>query len=77
MHFHWMSTSIKPQALLLLRHGSRGNILADGFVCLAGLNLTVSVCKKITVQLIGAIGKQDDVPVQLEALDILSDMLSR
>ncbi|XP_023667069.1 cullin-associated NEDD8-dissociated protein 2 [Paramormyrops kingsleyae] len=43
----------------------------------SGLNLTVSVCKKITAQLIGAIGKQDDVSVQLEALDILSDMLSR
>uniref|UniRef100_A0A669E3P9 Uncharacterized protein n=1 Tax=Oreochromis niloticus TaxID=8128 RepID=A0A669E3P9_ORENI len=36
-----------------------------------------SVCKKITSQLIGAMGKQDDVSVQLEALDILSDMLGR
>uniref|UniRef100_A0A8C9U3J5 Cullin-associated and neddylation-dissociated 2 (putative) n=1 Tax=Scleropages formosus TaxID=113540 RepID=A0A8C9U3J5_SCLFO len=42
-----------------------------------GLSLTVNVCKKITSQLIGAIGKQEDVSVQLEALDILSDMLSR
>uniref|UniRef100_A0A4W6DC61 TATA-binding protein interacting (TIP20) domain-containing protein n=1 Tax=Lates calcarifer TaxID=8187 RepID=A0A4W6DC61_LATCA len=40
-----------------------------------GLNLTASVCKKITSQLIGAMGKQEDVSVQLEALDILSDML--
>uniref|UniRef100_A0A8C3AHQ8 TATA-binding protein interacting (TIP20) domain-containing protein n=1 Tax=Cyclopterus lumpus TaxID=8103 RepID=A0A8C3AHQ8_CYCLU len=37
--------------------------------------LTVGVCKKITSQLIG--GKQEDVSVQLEALDILSDMLER
>uniref|UniRef100_A0A3P8Q6G9 Uncharacterized protein n=1 Tax=Astatotilapia calliptera TaxID=8154 RepID=A0A3P8Q6G9_ASTCA len=36
-----------------------------------------SVCKKITSQLIGAMGKHDDVSVQLEALDILSDMLGR
>ncbi|KAL4655691.1 cullin-associated NEDD8-dissociated protein 1-like [Arapaima gigas] len=43
----------------------------------AGLTLTINVCKKITSQLIGAIGKQEDVSVQLEALDILSDMLSR
>uniref|UniRef100_A0A4W6DCK7 TATA-binding protein interacting (TIP20) domain-containing protein n=1 Tax=Lates calcarifer TaxID=8187 RepID=A0A4W6DCK7_LATCA len=35
------------------------------------------VCKKITSQLIGAMGKQEDVSVQLEALDILSDMLGR
>lgn len=44
---------------------------------LAGLSLTASVCKKITSQLIGALGKQEDVSVQLEALDILSDMLGR
>nr|XP_046241014.1 cullin-associated NEDD8-dissociated protein 2 isoform X2 [Scatophagus argus] len=43
----------------------------------SGLNLTASVCKKITSQLIGAMGKQEDVSVQLEALDILSDMLGR
>uniref|UniRef100_A0A8D3CSA6 TATA-binding protein interacting (TIP20) domain-containing protein n=1 Tax=Scophthalmus maximus TaxID=52904 RepID=A0A8D3CSA6_SCOMX len=41
----------------------------------AGLSLTVSVCKRITSQLIGAMGKQEDVSVQLEALDILSEML--
>lgn len=41
------------------------------------LTLTASVCKKITSQLISAVGKQDDVSVQLEALDILSDMLGR
>ncbi|TRY93810.1 hypothetical protein DNTS_012179 [Danionella cerebrum] len=42
-----------------------------------GLSLTVSVCRKITSQLIGAMGMQDDVSIQLEALDILSDMLGR
>ncbi|XP_056615048.1 cullin-associated NEDD8-dissociated protein 2 [Triplophysa dalaica] len=42
-----------------------------------GSNLTVNICKKITSQLIGALGMQDDVSVQLEALDILSDMLGR
>ncbi|XP_053530044.1 cullin-associated NEDD8-dissociated protein 2 [Ictalurus punctatus] len=42
-----------------------------------GLCLTANICKKITAQLIGAMGKQDDVSVQLEALDILSDMLGR
>uniref|UniRef100_A0A671PRT6 Cullin-associated NEDD8-dissociated protein 1-like n=1 Tax=Sinocyclocheilus anshuiensis TaxID=1608454 RepID=A0A671PRT6_9TELE len=41
-----------------------------------GLSLTVNVCRKITSQLIGALGMQDDVSIQLEALDILSDMLS-
>lgn len=39
--------------------------------------MTANVCKKITAQLTGAVGKQEDVSVQLEALDILSDMLSR
>lgn len=43
---------------------------------LPGLTLTTTVCKKITSQLIGAM-KQEDVSVQLEALDILSDMLGR
>ncbi|NWR56784.1 CAND1 protein, partial [Bucorvus abyssinicus] len=43
----------------------------------AGSTMTANVCKKITAQLTGAIGKQEDVSVQLEALDILSDMLSR
>ncbi|KAJ1110677.1 hypothetical protein NDU88_008025 [Pleurodeles waltl] len=42
-----------------------------------GSAVTANVCKKITAQLTGAIGKQDDAAVQLEALDILSDMLSR
>ncbi|KFV55793.1 Cullin-associated NEDD8-dissociated protein 1, partial [Tyto alba] len=42
-----------------------------------GSSMTANVCKKITAQLTGAIGKQEDVSVQLEALDILSDMLSR
>ncbi|KAF1564594.1 Cullin-associated NEDD8-dissociated protein 1, partial [Eudyptes schlegeli] len=42
-----------------------------------GSAMTANVCKKITAQLTGAIGKQEDVSVQLEALDILSDMLSR
>ncbi|XP_030061343.1 cullin-associated NEDD8-dissociated protein 1 [Microcaecilia unicolor] len=43
----------------------------------SGSVMTANVCKKITAQLTGAIGKQEDVSVQLEALDILSDMLSR
>ncbi|XP_033878913.3 cullin-associated NEDD8-dissociated protein 1-like [Acipenser ruthenus] len=42
-----------------------------------GSALTANVCKKITAQLTGAISKQEDVSVQLEALDILSEMLSR
>lgn len=50
------------------------NILVLGST---GVTLTGSVCKKITSQLIGAMGKHDDVSVQLEALDILSDMLGR
>ncbi|KAG8128056.1 hypothetical protein E2320_014930 [Naja naja] len=36
-----------------------------------GSTMTANVCKKITAQLTGAIGKQEDVSVQLEALDIL------
>ncbi|KAA8593608.1 hypothetical protein FQN60_009724 [Etheostoma spectabile] len=52
-------------------------VIAELPLSSAGLSLTVSVCKKITSQLIGAMGKQDDVSVQLEALDILSDMLGR
>ncbi|KAM6980352.1 cullin-associated NEDD8-dissociated protein 2 [Aplochiton taeniatus] len=43
----------------------------------SSVTLTASVCKKITSQLIGAMGKQEDVSIQLEALDILSDMLGR
>ncbi|KAJ7316954.1 hypothetical protein JRQ81_003116 [Phrynocephalus forsythii] len=42
-----------------------------------GSTMTANVCKKITAQLTGAVGKQEDVSVQLEALDILSDILSR
>eukprot|EP00069_Balaena_mysticetus_P018055 bmy_00406T0 len=45
---------------------------------IAGIGLkTVLVCRKITGQLTSAIAQQEDVAVQLEALDILSDMLSR
>ncbi|XP_075430782.1 cullin-associated NEDD8-dissociated protein 1-like isoform X3 [Ascaphus truei] len=40
-----------------------------------GSALATNVCRKITGQLTGAIGKQEDAAVQLEALDILSDML--
>ncbi|XP_062843034.1 cullin-associated NEDD8-dissociated protein 2 [Trichomycterus rosablanca] len=43
----------------------------------AGSGLTANVCRKIAAQLISAMAKQDDVSVQLEALDILSDMLGR
>uniref|UniRef100_A0A4W3KA74 Cullin-associated and neddylation-dissociated 2 (putative) n=2 Tax=Callorhinchus milii TaxID=7868 RepID=A0A4W3KA74_CALMI len=43
----------------------------------SGLALSANVCKKITGRLTSAIAKQEDVSVQLEALDILSDMLSR
>ncbi|TKS71422.1 Cullin-associated NEDD8-dissociated protein 1 [Collichthys lucidus] len=52
-------------------------VIAELPLTSSGLNLTVGVCKKITSQLIGAMGKQEDVSVQLEALDILSDMLGR
>ncbi|XP_041807126.1 cullin-associated NEDD8-dissociated protein 2 isoform X1 [Chelmon rostratus] len=52
-------------------------VIAELPLSSSGLTLTVSVCKKITSQLIGAMGKQEDVTVQLEALDILSDMLGR
>ncbi|XP_037658282.1 cullin-associated NEDD8-dissociated protein 2 isoform X1 [Choloepus didactylus] len=41
-----------------------------------GSGLASSVCRKITGQLTSAIAQQEDVAVQLEALDILSDMLS-
>uniref|UniRef100_A0A8K9WWV5 Cullin-associated and neddylation-dissociated 2 (putative) n=1 Tax=Oncorhynchus mykiss TaxID=8022 RepID=A0A8K9WWV5_ONCMY len=51
-------------------------VIAELPPCSAGQSLTANVCKKITSQLIGAMGKQEDVSVQLEALDILSDMLS-
>ena len=46
-------------------------------VLCAGSGLATSVCRKITGQLTSAIAQQEDVAVQLEALDILSDMLSR
>lgn len=42
-----------------------------------GSGLALNVCRKITGQLTSAIAQQEDVAVQLEALDILSDMLSR
>ncbi|XP_030163305.1 cullin-associated NEDD8-dissociated protein 2 [Lynx canadensis] len=42
-----------------------------------GSGLATNVCRKITGQLTSAIAQQEDVAVQLEALDILSDMLSR
>ncbi|XP_018410749.1 PREDICTED: cullin-associated NEDD8-dissociated protein 1-like [Nanorana parkeri] len=43
----------------------------------SGSTLAANVCRKITGQLTGAIGKRDDAAIQLEALDILSDMLGR
>ncbi|KAM3621297.1 uncharacterized protein V6R79_009075 [Siganus canaliculatus] len=52
-------------------------VIAELPLSSSGLTLTASVCKKITSQLIGAMGKKEDVSVQLEALDILSDMLGR
>ncbi|KAF3690349.1 Cullin-associated NEDD8-dissociated protein 1 [Channa argus] len=52
-------------------------VIAELPLSSSGLALTVGVCKKITSQLIGAVGRQEDVSVQLEALDILSDMLGR
>ncbi|XP_050418505.1 cullin-associated NEDD8-dissociated protein 1 [Patella vulgata] len=39
--------------------------------------LAANICKKITGRLTSAIAKQEDVSVQLEALDILGDLLSR
>ncbi|XP_001606869.2 cullin-associated NEDD8-dissociated protein 1 [Nasonia vitripennis] len=39
--------------------------------------LAANVCKRITGRLSNAIEKQEDVPVQLEALDIIADLLSR
>jgi len=39
--------------------------------------LAANICKKITGRLTSAIGQQEDVAVQLEALDILGDLLSR
>lgn len=40
-------------------------------------SLVASICKKITGCLSSAISKQEDVSVQLEALDILGDLLCR
>nr|CAG4644545.1 EOG090X00HY [Leptodora kindtii] len=39
--------------------------------------MAASVCKRITGRLSSTIAKQEDVSVQLEALDILADLLSR
>lgn len=47
------------------------------FIPLTGSALAANVCKKITGRLTSAIAKQEDVSVQLEALDIMADMLSR
>lgn len=44
---------------------------------MGSVTMTATVCQKITSQLIGAMEKQEDVLVQLEALDILSNMLGR
>lgn len=44
---------------------------------LGSSTLAANVCKKITGRLSSAIEKQEDVSVQLEALDILADLLSR
>ena len=40
-------------------------------------SLAASVCKTMTGRLSAAIAQQEDVSVQLEALDILGDLLSR
>lgn len=55
-------------------------IHTDTVLCFAtspGSALAANVCKKITGRLTSAIAKQEDVSVQLEALDIMADMLSR
>ncbi|XP_075039823.1 cullin-associated NEDD8-dissociated protein 1-like isoform X1 [Mixophyes fleayi] len=52
-------------------------VISELPVASSGSALAANVCRKITGQLTGAIGKQDDAAVQLEALDILSDMLGR
>nr|CAB3227534.1 cullin-associated NEDD8-dissociated protein 1 [Phallusia mammillata] len=43
----------------------------------ANVGLVGNICRKITGRLTSAIAKQKDVSVQLEALDILGDLLSR
>ncbi len=40
-------------------------------------SLTFLVCKSIVGRLSSAVAQQNDVSVQLEALDILGDLLSR
>ncbi|XP_004692419.1 PREDICTED: cullin-associated NEDD8-dissociated protein 2 isoform X1 [Condylura cristata] len=52
-------------------------VLSELPTAAAGSGLATNVCRKITGQLTSAIAQQEDVAVQLEALDILSDMLSR
>lgn len=52
-------------------------VIAELPLSSSGVSLTAGVCKKIASQLIGAMGKPEDVSVHLEALDILSDMLAR
>ncbi|KAM8915567.1 cullin-associated NEDD8-dissociated protein 1-like isoform 1-T2 [Spinachia spinachia] len=52
-------------------------VIAELPLSSSGLSLTVSMCKKIASQLIAALEKLEDVSLQLEALDILSDMLGR
>ncbi|XP_034943385.1 cullin-associated NEDD8-dissociated protein 1 [Chelonus insularis] len=44
---------------------------------LGSSDLSENVCKRITGKLSSAIEKQEDVSVQLEALDIVADLLSR
>lgn len=44
---------------------------------MASQTLAASVCKSMVGRLTAAISKKDDVSVQLEALDILGDLLSR
>lgn len=51
--------------------------LLNQFLFTLGSALAASVCKKITGRLTSAIAKQEDVSVQLEALDIMADMLCR
>ncbi|KAM6928453.1 cullin-associated NEDD8-dissociated protein 2 [Xenentodon cancila] len=69
-------TSSKEQLRDISSMGLKA-VIAEMPLSSSGLPLTASVCKRITSQLIGALGKQEDVSVQLEALDILSDMLGR
>jgi len=44
---------------------------------LTASSMAASVCKRITGRLSSTIAKQEDVSVQLEALDILADLLTR